>query len=502
MMTDYDVIVIGAGNAGLTSAAYLAKRGVKVLVLERHNIPGGSATSFCRGRFEFEVSLHQICGIGTEKMPGPLRSQFEKIGVLDKLEFLEMDDLYNFLYFPEKRSITLPPDADEICTILQGLFPKEKDEIKKYLDLVTKVAYDAISIQYLQDPDASRYKYPEYFNYALKTTQQVLDSFFKDPIIKSVLGAYWGYLGLPPDQLSFGDLALMFKAYCDFKPMHFKGGSQALSNAIADSIMENGGSIRYNCGAKKIIMKNGVVQGVLTESGDEITSRFVVSNSSKISTYYELMDEKDVPEPIRAELRQTTIAMSSLVLYLGFHAEPHEIGFKESTNFLVGTTDNKLAYKRMKTLDINENDFSAISCYDLIDPQFSPPGTCQAMALALKYADPWLKVPPAQYADTKYHCADSFLKVLENFFPDIRKHIEEIEIATPITFMRYLGTPGGTFYGFDNTIKDGEIFLPNDSKVPGLYNAGAWVGMPGYQPTLDSGIQTARSIIKEINERE
>jgi len=84
----------------------------------------------------------------------------------------------------------------------------------------------------------------------------------------------------------------------------------------------------------------------------------------------------------------------------------------------------------------------------------------------------------------------------------MRKHIEEIEIATPVTFMRYLGTPGGTFYGFDNFIKDNEMFLPNDSKVPGLYNAGAWVGMPGFQPTLESGVSAARSINNKINERQ
>ncbi|MEN8246337.1 MAG: NAD(P)/FAD-dependent oxidoreductase [Thermodesulfobacteriota bacterium] len=498
-MTDYDVIVIGAGNAGLTSAAYLAKKGVKVLVLERHNVPGGSATSFCRGRFEFEVSLHQICGVGTEKAPGPLRNLFERIGVLDKLEFLEMDDLYNFLYLPQKGSIALPPDINEITSLLQGLFPREKKAIKAYLDLVTKVAYEVIGVQYFQDPEVSKGKYPEYFKYALKSTQQVLDSFFKDPVLKSVLGAYWGYLGLPPDRLGFADLALTFRAYCDFKPQHFKGGSQALSNAIADTILENGGSIRYNCGAEKIIMKNGAVQGVMTQSGDEITSQFVISNSSKISTYYELMDPEDAPESIKAELRQASVAMSSFVLYLGFDAEPEALGFKQSTNFMVGTTDNAIAYQRMQALDINENDFAAISCYDLIDPQFSPPGTCQAMALVLKYADPWLKVPPAQYSDTKYRCAQSFLDVLENFFPNIKKHIEEIEIATPLTFMRYLGTPGGTFYGFDNFIKDSELFLPNVSGIPGLYNAGCWVGMPGFQPTLESGVRTARSIIKDLN---
>ncbi len=91
-MERYDVVVIGAGNGGLTSAAILAQKGVKVLLLERHNIPGGCATSFCRGRFEFEVALHQLSGMGTPERPGPLRGLLGDIGVLDDLEFVEMPD--------------------------------------------------------------------------------------------------------------------------------------------------------------------------------------------------------------------------------------------------------------------------------------------------------------------------------------------------------------------------------------------------------------------------
>ncbi len=72
-MEKHDAVVIGAGNGGLTAAATLAKRGLDVLLLERHNIPGGCATSFCRGRFEFEVALHQLSGLGTPEKPGLLR---------------------------------------------------------------------------------------------------------------------------------------------------------------------------------------------------------------------------------------------------------------------------------------------------------------------------------------------------------------------------------------------------------------------------------------------
>ena len=62
-MKSYDVIVVGAGNGGLTAAATTAKAGYKTLLLERHNLPGGCATSFVRGRFEFEVALHELCDI-------------------------------------------------------------------------------------------------------------------------------------------------------------------------------------------------------------------------------------------------------------------------------------------------------------------------------------------------------------------------------------------------------------------------------------------------------
>ena len=84
-MKDFDTIVIGAGNGGLTSAVTLQRKGIKTLLLERHNIPGGCATSFVRGNFEFEVALHQLSGMGTEKNPFFMRQTFNELGIMDKV---------------------------------------------------------------------------------------------------------------------------------------------------------------------------------------------------------------------------------------------------------------------------------------------------------------------------------------------------------------------------------------------------------------------------------
>ncbi len=87
----------------------------------------------------------------------------------------------------------------------------------------------------------------------------------------------------------------------------------------------------------------------------------------------------------------------------------------------------------------------------------------------------------------------------EKVFPEIRNHIEECEVATPLTHMRYLGHPGGAIYGFDQHAKDSALFIERKSPIKGLYFAGAWMGSGGFQPTLNSGAGAAQAILRTIN---
>ena len=497
-MQRYDVVVIGAGNAGLTAAATLATQGVRVLLLERHNIPGGCATSFCRGRFEFETALHQLSGVGTDENPGPLRRVLEPLGVFDKVEFIVTDELYRAV-LPGKMDVTLKADKEAIIEELQRQFPKERKKIEEFFEFLQAFFMEVVSIFFMKDPEPTREKYPRAFKYLLKPAQEVLDDFFADRWLKMALTSYWGYLGLPPRLMPFVDWAMMFLVYIEYKPQHIKGCSQALSSALADTVQSHGGKLRFNCGAKKIVVEDGKVRGVITEDGDEIETRFVVSNASKITTYVDLIGSGHLPEGTFDEMRGSTVGASAITAYVGFDRSPEELGITSATTFISAIGDADREYAMTKTLGFRHDSGLAMTCYSTLDPSFSPPGTTMAAIITLQYMEPWLRVPPAEYAKEKYRAASAMLERAETVYPGLREHIEELEISTPITHARYLGHPGGAFYGFDQYVKDSASFVSPKPPIDGLYLAGAWATSGGFQPTLDSGARSARLILKQLS---
>jgi phytoene dehydrogenase-like protein len=492
---DCDVVVIGAGNGGLTAALTLARSGRKVLLLERHNVPGGCATSFVRGRFEFEVALHQLSGVGRPERPGPLRSLLSEMGVMDKLEFVEIESLYRIV-IPGVFDATLPADRPELVKDLQAWFPDEREAIARFFDFLYAFSLQYIQGRFFADAEISKEKYPLYFKYALKGTQEILDEYLSSPLLKAILSVYWSYLGVPPGKLPFGEFAVMLFSYIEFKPFHLKGGSQALSNALLDAYLAAGGEAWFNCAAKRILVEEGAVQGVLTEHGEQVRCRRVVCNASTVQTYLDLIDRDQVPADALEAFKSSSIGPSAFTVYLGFDCEPAELGIQDTTNFIVTGTDSDRAFDLWRTMDPQE--WALLSCYDVADPEFSPPGACQAALVALQYADPWYSVSPQHYVDAKNRYAESMLQLAERVFPGLRGHIEELEAATPLTHLRYLGHPGGAIYGLDQFAKDNQLFLTRRSPLQGLYFAGAWVGSGGFQATLASGRSTARSLLKDM----
>lgn len=494
----FDAVVVGAGNGGLTAALSLARNGLQTLLVEKHNIPGGCATSFLRGRFEFEVALHQLSGLGRAENPGPLRTFLQGLGVLDKVEWVEMENLYRVVV-PGQLDVTLKADREEMVNALVARFPKEEQGIRGFVDLLYNFFYQVIQAFFLRDKEASKEKYPLVAKYALKTTEEVFNQYFKDPALKLALGVYWPYMGLPPSRLSFIDFASLLFSYLEWKPYHIKGGSQALSNAILEMFLQAGGKVLFNTKVSEILVKEGRVIGVRLEDDRVVRTDYVVSNASTVSTYTELIDPSCVPREQIEILGGSNIGPSAFTMFLGMDKTPEELGINEATIFVCPHLDMDLMWSSMKQVETDE-DGIIISTYNVSDPDASPPGTSQIAIASLKYGEAWLSVPPEQYYDTKYRCAQAILDRVEKIFPGFINHIEEMEIATPLTHFRYLGTPGGAIYGFDQYVKDSNMFVPPVSPIKGLYFAGAWAGSGGFQPTLMSGGTAAKAVLRQRKE--
>ncbi|NFF79954.1 NAD(P)/FAD-dependent oxidoreductase [Clostridium botulinum] len=489
----YDVIVIGGGNGGLSVGATLAKKGKKICLLERHNIPGGCGTSFRRGRFEFEVALHQLSSVGTEESPGPTRKIFEELGIMDQLDLFTLDSLYRVV-LPGKVDVTMPTDVNEAIVYLSKKFPEYTEQIKDFYNLAFSLFKEANEIQNVSVDKISKEKFPVYFKYALKTAQEVLDEFFEDKNLQLCLNAYWSFMGTPSSIFPFIILAGNISVYMKFKPKYLKGGSQVISQALAEVIRNNNGEVKFNCGAKKIIVENGKAVGVITEDEEKLTADVIVSNISPTATYFDLLEPKNVPKEAVKYLSNFKPSISALTCFIGLDCAPEDIGIKESMNVFYKSADVNEDFLKANIIEI-EDDPIIFTCYTIDDPTVSPKGTSIITAGCIKYGKPWLELSPEKYYETKYQCANSIVDRIEVNYPGFREHIEEVSVATPLTHMRYLNTPEGCVYGYEQDLKSTGFFYPNKSMIENLEFTGGFVGLCGFSPNYIQGYKKANEII-------
>lgn len=499
----FDAIVIGAGNAGLTAATALQRGGSRTLLLERHNIPGGCATSFVRGDFEFEVALHQLSGLGTEKKPFIMRKIFKDLGVMDKVEFVQEHQLYR-LVVPGELDTTLPASWSGLKKQLMEEFPNEANQLEVFMGLCEKITLESFMMlpraRKMNDENLMKATCPNFINYGLRSAKEVLDEFFQDEKLKTILAAYWCYLGLPPSQIPFPDLAIMIYAYAAFKPWHIKGGSQAMSSALLESFLEAGGEVRFNCGAQKILTHGDQVRGVLTEDNEEISCDFVISNASSIITYNELLDHDHPPLQVSEDFKSRRMGTSAFMIYMGLDCTPQELGVTSASNFICLTQDEEKVHEVMQTM---ESPLAGmLTCYNLDDPDFAPEGKSIISLVCLQYGAVWKDIPEEKYAETKYAYAEKLIDLIAISYPKIRDHIEELEVATPLTMMRYLNTPEGAIYGFKQNPQDSDLFRERIDAIEGLYMAGSWTSMGGFQPTYMAGESTARAVLKKLKAKQ
>lgn len=499
MTERYDAIVIGAGLGGLSAATMLARNGRKVLLLERHNVPGGYATSFVRGRYEFEAALHELSGIGPEERPASLHRYLDYLGVASKVEFIRLPNLYRAV-FPDL-DITLPAGREAFEAKLCQSFPHEARGIGRLLKRIFGLRRDFVKIARQRgagNPLTMPLRLPHFFRYLPTTWGHVLNRDVKDPRARAALSGYWGYYGMPPSKVSFLYFAMGLAAYVQHGPAFPQGRSQALSNAFLVTFEELGGQARMNCSVRQITTLAGRVTGVITEQDEEIAADWIISNADPITTCRDMIGRDKVPASFFSRLQSSEVAPSTVNVYLGVARPPAELGLMEHEIFINPNDDFDGHYEAMRRIGPPEG--IAVTSYNAVYPDISPPGTSMVVLTALTYGEPWCQVPPAGYVDIKNRIGDAMIRLAERTAPGLREYAEVAEVATPLTNMRYAGTMGGSIYGFSQPPRDNMVWrMGHRGPLERLYFVGAWTQPGGgFETAMMSGQMAGGAILSKM----
>ena len=459
MSKQYDVIVIGAGNGGLAAAATCARAGLSTLLLERHNIPGGSASSFVRGRFEFEPSLHELAGVGAPDKSGQIEDMFIRFG--GRVDWHQHDSTFR-LVVPAKEGDTdtfinengvevaidvrMPVGFENFAKKLDEVVPGSYESCMKAFDLSTRMfkALDA-----LDNPvklPASLKDFPDIMRMVSHNMSDALNALGMPKKAQDIFNTYWCYLGSPASQLDFLYYLAMLHSYVQNGTGIPHLRSHEMSLSLDEVIRKNGGDIWYNSEVTKVIMKDGKPAGVVINGEKEVYGKYFVCNSYPYAVFKDLFDKKDIPEKQLKMLNSRKNAVALTTVYLGMNVTKEQLGIKDYSVFIAPDSDSDKQYSLVSEYN---SGYCIINCLNEIIPDCTPEGTCQLFLTSMTSGDVMKDVKPQDYKKFKTAVAKDMIETCEKALNiSITPYIEEIEIALPPTFARYLNSPQGTPYGY------------------------------------------------------
>ena len=499
--TLYDVIIIGSGIGGLVCGNLLSKHGHNVLILERHNRPGGYVSSYSRKGFVFDV-VHIIGGL---RKGAPIERIFSHIGLDKKIDFIEVDKTFRFVY-PD-RTVEVPTDIEQYREELTRNYPREAGSIKKFLHAQTAIWDEILGSDYA--PSALSLmtypiRFPRLVRYQNRTYEEFLSRFFSDARMREVIGSGWGYLGLNNARISALYMVGMQMSYHHGGAWYPRGGYQSLSDALAECFKGYGGTLRMNSVVRKITIKDRQAVGVELNDGELIMARSIISNADTKKTFLELIGREHLPHVVSEKVQRLQQSVSGFVVHLGVNMDLPESLHCGCNMFYpdYGIAENnfRLAEKDQMERDPRRIGFG-LSVSTLKDHSLAPAG-CHSMDIIMMpapygYCHRWMHHDKNAYAELKETTSEILITAAEQHIPGLTSHIVVKDISTPLTYERYTGADSGGWY--DLACTPGQSMLNRRLKnlpIAGLYLTGAknFPG-PGMFGAVQSGLYTADTLL-------
>jgi phytoene dehydrogenase-like protein len=467
----YDAIVIGGGHNGLVNAAYLARAGRKVLVLERRYVLGGAAvTEEVFPGFKFSVCSYVVSLLrpeiirdldlprhGLEILPldgtftpmpsgdylwrvndhGKTRREIARHSRLDAEAYEEFGKAMQAMCRFVKPILSMvPPDPST-------LNPKELMKLlfigRRFQGMTSEDKYNQVQLMTMSAVD-------------------FLDQWFETDVLKATMSAS-GIIGTFLGVRSPGTAYVLLHHYMGeidgaFRSWGFaRGGTGAISNSIASAAREAGVEIRTEAPIEKIIVKGGRAKGVVLKNGDEIYANVISSSVDPRHTFLKFIDDGNLPVEFLDEVKRYKFRGSSGKVNMALDALPDFKCMPGVGAHLRGAISISPSVEYMEKAydDAKYGNFSRRPYIDMViptltDPSVAPPGK-HILSCFVQYA-PYKLRPGLNWDDQKEAFGDTVVNTIAEYAPNIRDIILHRQVVTPLDLEREWGlTEGNIFQG-------------------------------------------------------
>lgn len=468
MPEKFDAIIIGGGHNGLVNAAYLARSGKKVLVLERRPVVGGaSVTEEVFPGFKFTVFSYVVSLLRPEIIRDLELSRHGLIILPLESTLTPLPD-GNYLYRDSDHYRTARDiarfsrhDADAYEDYSHAMYFMAK-AVKPVLGLVPP---DPTSLNPAELSRLLRFARPylKLEPHQLHTLVRLMtmsaadfvERWFESEPLKGTLSAS-GIIGTFLGPRSPGTAYVLLHHYMGeidgaFRAWGFaKGGTGGIAEAIARAAQSFGAQVRTGAMVVKVIVKGGQARGVVLENGDEIAADVVVSSLDPRHTFLDLLEPDLLPAELVESLRRYMFRGSSGKVNLALDGLPELACLPGAGRHLSGAISIspsveyiERAYDQAKYGDFSRQPYIDIIIPSMIDPDMAPPGK-HVMSCFVQYAPYQLR--QGTWDEQREEFGNVVVDTLSQYFPKLRDLILHRQVLTPLDMERMVGLSEGNIF--------------------------------------------------------